>query len=353
MRETIGITGGAGYIGSSLAKRITKSFDVKLIDIRVPKGNLQKNVCFQQCDVRNYEEVKKAVDDVDLVIHTSITQIPEINEQKKLAYEVNVIGTQNVCKAVEESKKAKGLILSGSWHSIGERELKGVINEETGFRPDKVEERARLYVLAKMAQSAIVRFYDEMTPKIFGIIRMGTVLGEGMPEKTAANIFIENGIAGKLLTPFKNSMYRPMLYADINDICQAYEKFAEKILKNCVKKGGNSMEHIFNVYYPEPITIIELAQISKEAIIKESNGKIHPEINIVNTGKPSMFGEKDKSLIKVDTRKALEFLEIERFKSPRESINELVKSRLNKLGPLTFELIPKTPMEPIANKEKN
>jgi hypothetical protein len=91
---------------------------------------------------------------VDLVIHTSIIQIPEINEQKKRAYEINIIGTQNVCKAVEESKKANGLILSGFWHPIGEKELIGVINEGTGFRPDKVEDRARLCVLAKMAQSA-------------------------------------------------------------------------------------------------------------------------------------------------------------------------------------------------------
>ena len=35
--------------------------------------------------------------------------------------------------------------------------------------------RARLYALSKMAQEAIVRFYDEMSNKIFGIIRMGTV----------------------------------------------------------------------------------------------------------------------------------------------------------------------------------
>jgi UDP-glucose 4-epimerase len=331
MKGTIGITGGAGYIGSSLAKKLADSFDVKLIDIKEPKERLQRNVCFQQCDVRNYEEVEKAVDSVDLVIHTAIIQIPAINEQKKLGYEVNIVGTQNVCRAVEESKKARGLILSGSWHTIGEKELRGVINEEFGFRPDKVEDRARLYALAKMAQEAIVRFYDEMTPKIFGIIRMGTVLGEGMPEKTAANIFIENGIAGKPLTPFKNSMYRPMLYVDINDICKAYEKFAGKILGNNMKKEGNSMAHIFNIYYPEPITIIELAQISKEAITKESKGKIQPEINIVDTGQPSVFDEKDKSLIKVDATKALKFLEIERLKSPRESVEELVKSKLNKL----------------------
>jgi nucleoside-diphosphate-sugar epimerase len=73
-----------------------------------------------------------------------------------------------------------------------------------------------------MAQEATVRFFDEMTSKTFGIIRMGTVLGDDMPVKTAANIFIENGLAGKPLTPFKQSMYRPMLYVDIKDIAKAY-----------------------------------------------------------------------------------------------------------------------------------
>jgi len=52
--------------------------------------------------------------------------------------------------------------------------------------------------LAKIAQESIVRFYDEMSEKVFGIVRMGTVLGEGMPEKTAANIFITNGLRGNL-----------------------------------------------------------------------------------------------------------------------------------------------------------
>lgn len=329
MKKTIGITGGSGYLGSSLSARIANSFNVKLIDVKAP-NKIQNNVYFEQCDVRKYEEVKKAVDDVDLVIHTSIIQIPAINDQKRLGYEVNIIGTHNVCHAVEQSKNAKGLILCGSWHTIGERELKGVINEEFGFRPDKVEERARLYALAKMAQESIVRFYDEMTRKVFGVIRMGTVLGEGMPEKTAANIFIENGLAGKPLTPFKNSMYRPMLYVDVNDICKAYENFAEKILNNNAKSEGNSVTHIFNVYYPEPITILELAEITKEVITKESKGKIQPEINIIDKGQPSLFSKENKNLIKVDTIKARKFLEIEQLRSPKESIQEIVKSRLNK-----------------------
>lgn len=328
-KNIIGITGGSGYIGSSLAKHFAKFFEVKLVDVKSPVQSFQGNVNFQKCDVRDYDEVRKSLKDVDLVIHTSIIQIPAINEQKKFGYEVNINGTENVCKAVEENEKTKGLILCGSWHTIGEKELKGIINEQFGFRPDMVEDRARLYALSKIAQESIVRFYDEMTTKIYGIIRMGTVIGEGMPEKTAANIFIENGIKGKPLTPYRNSMYRPMLYVDIDDICKVYRHFAEKIIKNEIKKNGNSMSDIFNVYYPEPVTILELAQITKEAIINYSNGKIQPEIKIVETGQPSIFEEKDKTLIQVDAKKVLEFFNIKQLKSPKQSIETLVKKKLS------------------------
>ncbi|KON31404.1 hypothetical protein AC478_02835 [miscellaneous Crenarchaeota group-1 archaeon SG8-32-3] len=328
-KRVIGITGGAGYIGSSLAKHLVKAFDIKLLDIKSPKQKFERNASFQLCDVRNYEEVKAALEDVDLVIHTSIVQIPLITEQKRLGYTVNLLGTQNICRVVDESPRIKGLILAGSWHTIGERGLKGVIDEEFGFRPDKVENRARLYALSKIAQESIVRFYDEMSEKNFGVIRMGTVLGEGMPEKTAANIFVENGLKGKPLTPYKHSMFRSMLYVDISDICNAYEKFVRKILENNIKKDGNSLANIFNVYYPEPITIIELAEIVREAIAKYSKGEIHPEITVVDSGQPSMFNENDKMLIKVDVSKALNFLEIDRLKSPKESIEEIVRSKIS------------------------
>lgn len=330
-KSTIAITGGSGYIGSTLACELSEFFDVLLLDIKPPTKMFPSNINFKKCDLRNYDEIYEAICNVDLVIHTAIIQIPAINDQKTNGYEVNILGTQNVCRAVYESQKTKGLILSGSWHTIGERELKGLINEEFGFRPDKVEERARLYALSKMAQESIVRFYDEMSSKIFGIIRMGTVIGEGMPEKTAANIFIENGLKGKALTPFKQSMYRPMLYVDIYDICKAFKLFADRILKNQMEVNGNSMDHIFNVYHDQPITIADLAELTKEAIVNESKGRITPEIQIIDDGRPMAFNKADKTLMKVDTSKALRFLGISELKSPRESIECLVKSRINSM----------------------
>ena len=158
-------------------------------------------------------------------------------------------------------------------------------DEEFGFRPDKVENRARLYALSKMAQEATVRFYDEMSDKIFGVIRMGTVLGVGMPEKTAANIFIERGLKGQSITPYKSSMYRLMLYVDIDDICQSFDLYLEKIFNGKIGKSENSLSHIVNVYYPEQITILELAQITKTKIEQLSDGKINPPIEIVQESK--------------------------------------------------------------------
>jgi len=331
MKSRIGIVGGSGFIGSSLAKHLSSVFEVKILDVKEPNDRTF-NYAFEFCDVRDYIQVKEGLKEVDLVIHTAIIQIPLINENKRLAYEVNFLGTHNVCKAVDELPNIKGMILAGSWHTIGERELSGVINEEFGYRPDKVEDRARLYALSKVAQEAIVRFYDEMSDKIYGIIRMGTVLGEGMPEKTAANIFITRGLRGEPITPYKHSMYRPMLYVDIEDIVKSYETFAKKILNDEIEKTGNSLSYIVNVYYPEPIIILELAEFVRDAIVKYTNGKIVPPIEVVDQGKPMLFTKEDKYRIKVDITKAKKLLGLEKLISPRESIEKIVKHRLHNMG---------------------
>jgi UDP-glucose 4-epimerase len=323
-KHIIGILGGSGFVGFSLAKHLSSTFDIKILDVREPED---KSLAFEFCDVRDYEQVKKALTDVDLVIHTAIIQIPLINENKRLAYEVNFIGTHNVCKAVDELPNVRGMILTSSWHTIGERGLEGVIDEEFGYRPDKVENRARLYVLSKIAQETMVRYYDGMSDKIYGIIRMGTVLGESMPEKTAANIFIENGLKGKPLTPFMHSMHRPMLYVDINDICYAFEVYAKKILEGEMKKG-NSLDHIINVHYHEPITILELAEIVKNAIAKLTNGNIVPRIEIVDQGIEPLFQENNKLRFRADISKSLKLLGINKLTHPREAIERIIRCRL-------------------------
>ena len=327
-KNRIAVIGGGGFVGFSIAKHLSTIFDVKILDIKQPV-NMPKNMVFESCDIRRYSNIKRMIVDVDVVVHTAIIQIPMINENKRLAYEVNFLGTANICKAVESCPKVKGMILAGTWHTIGERELSGVINEEFGFRPDKVEDRARLYAFSKMAQESIVRFYDEFSAKTYAVIRMGTVLGDDMPEKTAANIFINNGLKGQALTPYKNSMYRPMLYVAIDDICKAYENLIKTILNGKFERTKNSLSHIVNVYYPKPITILQLAEIVRKAIVRYSKGQVNPQINIVDQGKPLLFHKEDKNKIKVDVTKAEKLLNLKDLMSPAESIDKIVKIRLN------------------------
>jgi hypothetical protein len=54
---------------------------------------------------------------------------------------VNVLGVQNLCRAVESIDSMKGIIHTSSWHILGERGIHGVLDEDFGFRPDKIKER--------------------------------------------------------------------------------------------------------------------------------------------------------------------------------------------------------------------
>jgi len=332
MMETkprIAIIGGAGFIGSSLAEYLKSRFSIRILDLKSP--DLTEQVEYRHCDIQCFPMLAYNLDSVDLVIQSAIIQIPRINEQIRLGYEVNIRGVENVCEAVDNNRNIKGLLLAGTWHTIGERGVNGVIDEEFGFRPDKVERRARLYVLSKIAQEAIVRFYDEMSDKIFGIVRLGTVLGEGMPEKTAANLFIQQGLGGDAITPYRQSMYRPMLYVDINDICKAFENYIDKILDGTMEKEKDSLEHIVNVYYPEPITILELAQSIRDSIMESTDREIIPKLEIIDSHGEVLFKESDKNLMKVDINKARSFLNLEYLKSPQESIRGLVHKYIEKI----------------------
>jgi len=327
----VGIVGGLGYIGSALADYLRPEFIVKIVDKSPPPTSFERKIEYQKCDILRYSDIKQALADVDLVIHTAIVQIPLINENKKLGYEVNFLGTQNICRVVNENPSIKGMILSGTWHVFGEEGLEGPLDEEFGFRPDKVEDRARLYALSKIAQEVIVRFYDEMSEKIYAVIRMATVLGEEMPERTAASIFISKGLKGESITPYKHSMHRPMLYADIKDVCRTFKTYLLKMVNNTTNTAAMNLPRIVNLCWREPITIIELANTIKETIVKLTKKQVNPRIEVIDKQKPVLFTPEDKKKIRVDQSKLGQIISLRELVSPRESVERIVQSRIGHL----------------------
>jgi UDP-glucose 4-epimerase len=325
--KKIAIVGGSGFVGSNIAGSLSKDFDVMVLDVSPPPFDVAQHVSFRECDVRDYNALKEDLLGVDLVINTAIIQIPLISKSKRQAYEVNVVGTQNICRAVDEIDSVRALLLSGSWHVIGERGLQGRIDESFGYRPDMVDSRSREYVLCKMAQEAIVRLYNEMSPKAFVTLRLGTVLGEGMPKETAANIFISNAIEGKSITPFSHSASRPMLYVDIRDVCLAFRSLVKVLLSNGFEKQENVC-HTLNVFYPSFITIMELAKMVRDSVRKLSHGSIKPDIKVVETDLPKVRFLPGNRRPTIDVSNARKLLRMKQLTHPRFSIERIVKRRM-------------------------
>lgn len=102
------ITGGAGYIGSTLApKLLDLGHEVTVFDCLLHGGNpilplfRKTNFNFVRGDIRNFDELQKAVEGHDLVIHlAAIVGFPACRINPLLAKEVNVGGTINVINAV-------------------------------------------------------------------------------------------------------------------------------------------------------------------------------------------------------------------------------------------------------------
>ena len=320
---------GSGFVGTSLAHFLQNSFSVKTFDI-VSQSSLlaDSKIPHELIDITNFNSLQK-IGNPKVIIHSAIIQIPKINEDKNLGYDVNVKGTQNICEIVTQNSSIKGMLLISSWHTYGEQQLKGILREDIGYRPDMVEDRARLYALSKTIQECLIRFYDEKTPnKIFGALKIGTVLGKGMPKGTAANLFIEKALSGEKLTPFKHSMNRPMLYASITDICKATKNFVNLIIEQ-KKTSDNSIEHIMNIAYPHPISILDLAHIISDSVNRHTDGKIKPEIAIVDQGLDEVGSSTDKDNIELDISKVQKILNLEKLTSPQEQIDILIKEKLS------------------------
>jgi nucleoside-diphosphate-sugar epimerase len=322
---SVAIVGGSGFVGSSLANYLSNSFEVTVLD-RMQPPRLETR--FISCDIRDKQALGRKLEGFNLVVNAAIVQVPEINEKKRLGYEVNVLGTQNLCDAVESIESLRGLLQISSWHVFGERGLRGILSEESGFRPDETDERARLYALCKIAQETVVRIVDAGSTKYYGIVRIGTALGEAMPKQTAANLFVENALHGQPLTPFKHTQYRPMLYVDIQDVCEAIAALASLILGNHFTKD-RSPEKVINLMWPRPITIIDLARMVRRIVIKNTNGQRQPKIQVVDKGTPPLFSSKDKEQFKADISRALGLLKKKKLTSPEDSLKRVIQNMLN------------------------
>lgn len=107
------VTGGAGFIGSHMAKYLyKKGLSVTATDVREPEY-LKDNprIRFLRSDLTNEKSLENTVQGMDVIFHTAA--IFNFFVSKELLYKVNIDGTDNLCKAARK----KGVRKIVNWSS--------------------------------------------------------------------------------------------------------------------------------------------------------------------------------------------------------------------------------------------
>lgn len=138
VKTKIFITGGAGYIGSTLVPILLENnYEVTVYDSLLYGGDgimhnfLNSNFKFIKGDILDVNHLHKSMEGYDVVIHlAAIVGYAACRKDESVSHKVNHIGTKNVVSGLDGSQ----LLLYGSTGS-NYGSVKGVCTEETPLNP--------------------------------------------------------------------------------------------------------------------------------------------------------------------------------------------------------------------------
>ncbi len=116
------VTGGAGFIGSTLAATLTNlGHRVRVLDnFSGGRTNAIDSAEILEGDIRDFKKCSDACKDIDFVIHlAALVSVPESVTNPRLCHEVNVTGTLNMLLAAKEAG-ARRFVLASSCAVYGD-----------------------------------------------------------------------------------------------------------------------------------------------------------------------------------------------------------------------------------------
>ena len=243
----ITITGGAGFIGSSLVKSLMEEHQITVFDAKKPKFNVD----FAEGDINNPDDLIRATKNSHVVIHLAAT-LGVVNTEKNpiKTLDTNIIGTRNVLEACRLNN-VKKIIFSSSSELYGEP-LKVPISETDKPIP------ITTYGISKLAAEEYIKAYSKSYGIKYTILRLFNVYGDEQGTQWVVPEFVNQAVRNQDITIHgTGSQIRAFCY--VSDIADAFRIVLEK--------GDGEIFNIGNDR--EPISIKELA----EKVISLSDSK--------------------------------------------------------------------------------
>ena len=215
------ITGGAGFIGTTLARQLVGANDVVAVD------NLHRDAlsgteladhprfAFHRGDVLDAELMRELADGVTHVVHcAAIAGVDTVLESPVRTMRVNMIGTYNVLEAAQATAATIERVIDFSTSEVfGTYAFK--VDETHVTTQGSVGEARWTYAVSKLAGEHMGRaYYDEYGLPLVSV-RPFNVYGPGQIGGGAIRAFIEAALAGEdLVIHGDGSQIRAWCYVD-------------------------------------------------------------------------------------------------------------------------------------------
>ena len=313
--KTYFITGGAGFIGSSLTKKLLDNgnkvvvidnfnsyYDPKLKEKNVQEFYQNSNYKLYKGDIRNKEEVKKIFDEnnIDVIVHlAAMAGVRPSIEDPVLYQEVNGLGTQII---LEEAHlhDVMNLVMASSSSVYGNC-------KEVPFKENMIVDYAiSPYAATKKANEVMAHVYHKLYHMNILMLRFFTVYGPKQRPDLAINKFTRLMLNNEEIPMFGDgSTSRDYTYID--DI-------VDGIIKSCAYAAThNDVYEILNIGSNNPISLKEMIEIIGEEL------GVKPKIKEL----PMQPGDVDQTY--ADISKAKELIGYEPSTSFKEGIKEFIK----------------------------